>query len=72
MNKRAIFLTILLLVFLFVLTAFTLRVAPVDPPPMWVAPNTTQIMYCKGDTFIVQPYSKTEIAVTCRVWVTTR
>ena len=31
--------------------------------------NQSMTIFCKGDEFIIQQYSDTEILVTCRVWV---
>jgi len=67
MNKRAIFLTILLLVVLLTLTAFSFSLAGI-----WFSPNTSSMLYCKGDEFIITQYSDTEILVTCREWLLVR
>ena len=31
--------------------------------------NQSVTMFCKGDEFIVQQHSDTELFITCRVWV---
>jgi hypothetical protein len=35
----------------------------------YLSGNQSVAMICKGDEFIIQQYSDTEILVTCRVWV---
>lgn len=60
-----------MLVLLLVLMLFNVAFSILPPPPLdvWVGANQQALMHCKGDEFIISPVSKTEIVVTCRVWV---